>query len=214
MQASLESWITQQREALMAYARRWGAPPVAIMNMADLELLARSDRTGGTWTPLPHVRPGSAMAFRSETQSSLWVNPGSSSYVKYFRIFLTQICGVDDSTLTTLYDIDHLYNRERAKNFGYAYVRMFPVRSDANSSHGAGYEKAMTDADIGRRAKSMKLMDTVSMLKLHNALSPRVRGSFSPTQQTAIQQIAAALQIPASEVEAEIDAMMGRAYRA
>lgn len=212
MSTPLESWIAQQREALMTYAQRWGAPPVAVLSMADLDLLGRSDGTGGAWTPLPRVKPASAMAFRSATQASLWVNPRSESYVNYFRIFLTTLCGVDASMLTVTHDIDHLYNRERAINFGYAYVRMFPVRLDANRSHGAGYEKAITEADLGRGTKTMKLMDTVSMLKLHDALSPRVGGSFTAQQQEAIRQIAEALHITVREVEAEIDAMMARAF--
>ena len=212
MATSLDRWITVQREALMAYARRWGAPPVALMNMASLANLARADGTGGAWTPLPGVDAGSAMAFRTEAEASLWVDPRSDSYVRYFRKFLETLCGVDASALTTTYDIDHLYNRERAINFGYAYVRMFPVRIGANRSHGAGYEKAITEADLGRRAKLMKLMDTVSMLKLNNALSPRVGGAFTPEQQEVIAKVAAALGISVREVEAEIDAMMSRAF--
>lgn len=212
MSSPLDLWIARQRDALMAYARRHGAPPVALQTIASLQPLAILDNDPGTWTPLPGARPASAMAWRSQKQASLWVNPRSSNYVEYFRTFLTGLCGVDASGLTATYDVDHLYNRERAINFGYAYVRMFPVRLEANRSHGAGYEKAITDADLGRKAKLMKLMDTVSMLKLHNALSPRVGGSFTPDQQQAIRQVAEALRITVREVEAEIDNMMARAF--
>jgi hypothetical protein len=152
------------------------------------------------------------MAFCAGEEISLWVNPRSDSYVRYCRSFLTSLCQVDASRLTERYDVDHLYNRERAIQFGYAYVRMFPVLLEANRSHGGGYEAAITKADVGRHVKTMRLMDTVSMLKLHSAHSPRVGGQFSAAQQATIAQIALALEIGAAEVEREIDAMMARAY--
>lgn len=103
---------------------------------------------------------------------------------------------MDENRLSERYDVDHLYNRERAIHFGYAYVRMFPVLIEANRSHGGGYEGAITEADAGWRVKKLRLMDTVSMRKLHSALSPRVGGSFSIAQQATIAEIAQALRIP------------------
>jgi hypothetical protein len=206
MQASLDGWVAQQRKLVMEYARRWGTPPVAIGSMADLSMLC-----AGNWTPVPGARPASAMAFRNGDEASLWVNPRSNSYVRYCRSFLRS-CGIDESRLTERYDVDHLYNRERAIHFGYAYVRMFPVLLEANRSHGGGYEAAITEADAGRRVKKMRLMDTVSMLKLHSALSPRVGQNFSSGQQATIAEIAQALGITPADVEREIEAMMARAY--
>lgn len=210
MQASLELWIETQRRAFMAGAKKWGTMPVAIGSMADLSTFYWSQP--GTWTPVPGARPRSAMAFRAGDEVSLWVNPRSDAYVKYCRSFLTSICLVDAARLTERYDVDHLYNRERAIQFGYAYVRMFPVLLEANRSHGGGYEAAITEADAGRRVKKMRLMDTVSMLKLHSAHSPRVGGVFSAHQQAVIAEIAASLGIGVAEVEREIDNMMARAY--
>jgi hypothetical protein len=211
MQASLDGWVAQQRRLVMDYARRWGTQPIAIGSMADLSMFYLASRQAGTWTPVPGAKPASAMAFRAGEEVSLWVNPRSNSYVRYYRSFLRSY-GVDESRLTERYDVDHLYNRERAIHFGYAYVRMFPVLLEANRSHGGGYESAITEADTGRRVKKMRLMDTVSMLKLHGALSPRVGRNFSIAQQAAIADIAQALGIPPGDVEREIDAMMARAY--
>lgn len=210
-QASLDIWIREQRVILMDHARRFGSPPVAIMSMADVDRLYFG-KGGCQWTPLPGARPKSAMAFRAGAQTSLWVNPKSSSYGRDFRIFLEKICNVDTAALESRYDIDHLYNRERANQFGYAYVMMFPVLASANRSHGAGYEKAIGEADLGRRAKIMKLMDTVSMLKLHSALSPRLGGTESAETTAIVTQIAAALQITPAEVRQEIANMLARAY--
>jgi len=213
MSGPFDIWIDRRRDELMAYCRQWGSFLVAISNMGDLERPTPSNMEGGSWIPLPGVAPDKAAAFRNNSYTSLWVNPKyEEGYRDWFRVYLESIWGLDGNLLTNVHDVDHVYNKQRANDFGYAFVMAFPVVRGANRSHGSGYEAAMTDASHGKRAKSMRSIDTASLLKLHNALSPRVGGAFTPHQQVVIQQVAEALHISVAQVEQEIDAMMGRAY--
>jgi len=212
--SALEDWITAQRNAIIANARGWDTPPaVAMMGTQWLGLdyggyEGRSTR----WNPLAGVDPQVAMVQETGVVTSLWLDPRKSNYVSLFRTFLTQHCGVDASGLTNENDVDHMFNRERAIQFGYAYVRMFPIPPGPNRSHGAGYEKAMTAADEGRRAKVLKLMDEVSFMKFFGILSPSVNGGFSASQRGHMQAMADIFDLPVEQIEQGVSGLMSRAH--
>ncbi len=91
---------------------------------------------------------------RPKCKVQLWVRPvtkygnGDTSRVNYaglwkkcFPDWRKQI-GEMDVPVAKKYNIDHIYSEERAAGEKYGYVRLWPVSSKVNKSHGAKWEKA------------------------------------------------------------------------
>lgn len=213
MSGNLEHWIATQRSAIVANWREWDVPPaVAIEGTHVLgPNYGGPEGRASHWSPLAGAKPGIAAVQRTGSVVSLWITPASDSYVDLFRTFLSSVCDIDDSRLTTDYDVDHMYNRERARNFGYGFVRMFPILKSANRSHGAGYEKAITSADSGRKRKVMKLMDEVSTMKFFGIASPSSRRALTPVQQAHLGNMASTFGLSIEEIETGVSNLMGRA---
>lgn len=211
---TLDGWIAEQRAAIVANWRLWAVPPAVAIEGTHLLGPGYGGPEGRAtvWQPLADADPRSAMVQRTGAVVSLWVDPRKAAYVDLFRQFLTHH-RVEAEQLTDRYDVDHMYNRERAINFGYVLVRMFPIAKGANRSHGAGYEKAMTASDIGRRRKVMKLMDEVSAMKFFGVPSPSKRGGLSPGQQAHVGTMAALFDLTAEQIEQGMNGLMRRAHR-
>lgn len=214
MQSDLDNWITIQRNAIIANWRGWGIPPaVAIEGVHVLGLNYGGPEGRATkWLPVAGYDPSVAIMQITGLVKSLWVDPRRNNYVEIFRKFLSEHCRVDPGELTKNHDVDHMYNRERAVNFGYAFVRMFPIPASANRSHGAGYEKAMTESDIGRGRKVMKLMDEVSTMKFLGILSPSTRRGLSKEQREHVKAMADLFDLTVEQIEDGIDSLMSRAH--
>lgn len=214
MQSGLENWITIQRNAIIANWREWGIPPAVAIEGTHVLGLGQGGPEGRAtkWLPMVGYDSSIAMVQVSGLVKSLWVDPRRNNYVEIFRKFLSEYCGVDPVDLTKRHDVDHMYNRERAVNFGYSFVRMFPIPVGANRSHGAGYEKAMTESDVGRRRKVMKLMDEVSTMKFLGILSPSTRRKFSIQQREHVKAMADLFDLSVDQIEDGINNLMGRAH--
>ncbi len=214
MAIALDSWIAAQRAQIVTNWQQWGTPPaVAIehMDVLGASYGGHEGRNSG-WAGLRSIPGAEAMVQQTGPLASLWVNPASDRYPEYFRLFLREQ-GVDASALTGAYDVDHLYNRERAINFGYRLVRLFPVKPTPNRSHGAGYEKAMTQADIGRSAKVMKLMDEVSAMKFFGLRSPSIRAAPTPEQLAHMHIMASLFGLSVAQIQQGVTNLMARAHR-
>ncbi len=125
----------------------------------------------------------------------LWMDPVASGYRDTFGRFLRQAWGVTASLTHSGYDVDHVYNRARARHYGYGLVRMFLVRSEANRDHGRAYEKQIGAAERHRHVKIMKLLDGMSKLKVLGL--PAVQhGLLTPAHHLAAQRAAAQYGIP------------------
>lgn len=214
MKANLENWIGAQRQAIIANWQQWDVPPVVAIEGTHV-LGARSGGPEGRvsqWMDLPGVDAQRARIQQTGLVRSLWVDPADNGYVDIFRRFLDRY-QVDSATLTARFDVDHMYNRERACNFGYRLVRMFPIIKSANRSHGAGYEKAMTASDLGRRRKIMKLMDEVSAMKFFGIGSPSSRTGLSVQQRAHVADMAKTFELSIEQIESGIQNLMERAHR-
>ena len=214
MSGTLDQWIAAQRQAIVAHWQQWGVPPaVAIEGPHVLgPLYGGPEGRASLWSDLAGPRVGAAKVQRTGAVTSLWVDPARDDYVELFRHFLQTVCGVDAVRLTEHHDVDHMYNRERARNFGYRLVRMFPIGKSPNRSHGAGYEKAMTASDLGRRRKVMKLMDEVSTMKFFGIASPSAHRQLTPAQQAHIASMATTFDLAVEQIEGGVNNLMGRAH--
>jgi len=114
----------------------------------------------------PFGKSGNAVVQNGPHGAVLWMNPLPDSYRGTFGRFLKTYWGATSDLSNSGYDVDHLYNRERAKQYGYNLVRMFLVASDINRLHGTVYEGPLGRAERDREPKSMKLLDAMSELKV------------------------------------------------
>ena len=210
----LDSWIAAQRASMVANWRSWGVPPVVAIEGQHVLAGAMGGPEGQatSWLPLANVDPQSALVQQAGTVLSLWVDPKKNNYVDLFERFLGSHCGIDGDGLTASYDVDHMSTRERAINFGSTLVRMFPIPKGPNRSHGAGYEKAMTASDIGRRRKIMKLMDEVSTMKFFGIGSPSATRGLTDSQRAHMGAMAGTFGLSPEQIEEGVNNLMGRAH--
>lgn len=75
---------------------------------------------------------------------TLWANP---SYGSYTAAYKDAFGDYDSATL----DIDHVYAKEKAKAYGYAYVLMMPLCRSANRSAGEIEKRFKKVATINRK---------------------------------------------------------------
>lgn len=107
-----------------------------------------------------------AVVQRGPCGDALWMDPFSNAYRAVYGRFLKTNWGVHADLADSGYDVDHIYNRARAKQYGYGLVRMFLVRGLINQAHGRDYEKQIGAAEKMRFVKSMKLLDGMSDMKM------------------------------------------------
>lgn len=141
----------------------------------------------------------------------LWMDPVSSDYRAVFGRFLKAHWGATTDLTHSGYDVDHLYNRARAKQYGYHLVRMFLVVGDINRDHGRSYEKQIGSAERNRFVKIMKLLDGMSELKALG-LPPVKDGLLTAAHYIAAQQAATAYGIPVASTEQTLREMYSRAH--
>ena len=145
------------------------------------------------------------------TGAVLWMDPATDGYRDLFGRFLRQHWGLAIGLTGSGYDVDHLYNRARAKVYGYTRVRMFLVRAEINRDHGRSWEKQIGAAERTRHVKIMKLLDGMSELKTLGI--PPVRDGVLTQQHFAAAQLAAQ-QYGISERDAldTLHILFGRAH--
>jgi hypothetical protein len=168
--------IQREHDALAAETRSAQCPPlVAVNNMDDVARVPSKLRWNhpATVTPLQNSR---GLAFVVDCPSlestALWVATGNDDYREDYLRYLRSAFQLDISKVPASYDVDHLYNRSRARMYGLRFIRLALVAGAANRSHGGAYEKDITTNEELRVRKDMKLMDEISCMKYFGFLSP------------------------------------------
>ncbi|MDB5416307.1 MAG: hypothetical protein JWR10_4642 [Rubritepida sp.] len=188
--------LVQLQAGLVAESERMNRLPVIVAAL-NLDIL----KTFWLHKPQPPVvfstfgSGGQAVVQSGPGGDVLWMDPAASGYRDTFGRFLRQHWHVTASLTNSGYDVDHMYNRARARQYGYGLVRMFLVRAEANRDHGRAYEKQIGAAEKHRHVKIMKLLDGMSELKVLGL--PAVRnGLLLPEHHAAAQRAAAQYHIP------------------
>ena len=159
--------LARLQASVVAESERMGHIPI-IVAAQDLNILA------GYWSNFPKhgVRfeifndRADAVVQHGPCGDVLWMDPFSNSYRAVYGRFLKTSWGVQADLTNSGYDVDHVYNRARAKLYGYRLVRMFLVHGLINQAHGREYEKQIGAVEAGRSPKPMKLLDGMSDLKV------------------------------------------------
>jgi hypothetical protein len=214
MAIDFDDFIEEQRAAILAESAMSHVPPIVALK--SIQLLTDRARVAAGVTPPARLVPigGPVRGWVQETPAykSFWAATENDGYRGDYCTFLNEHCGFSLSGIPTAYDIDHLYNRERARVLGYRWIRMFPVRRGPNRSHGAAYEKAITRSSEGRFAKIMKLMDEISFMKFLDLTSPGKARKLSGRQQAHLQRMAALFNLPQRMLVDNVQGLLDRAY--
>lgn len=141
----------------------------------------------------------------------LWVHAGNHGYRDDYRTFLREIHKVTENLPSSVH-VDHLYNRQRARQFETPWIRLVLTPQPVNSSHGAGYEKGRTRSGIGRPGRDHP-MDLVTLLKAYGMPSPRKGLPLSPDMLIYIQKIAPLISMSVTEIVEVIGNLMEVASR-
>lgn len=210
MNAELTSYLGRQRQGIATEVAAMGQLP-PIVAALDLSVLTEfwSRRPDAVlFTPLPGFPSGAVQ--RGPTANWLWYDPVPDDYRRAFQAFLSSIQKVKAALPSDIH-VDHVYNRTRAKQFGYRLVRMALVAGPVNTDHGRGYEKGMGAADKGRRAKSMKLLDAMTELKVFGVRSLSADAEMNEEQLAAAASAASTYGISVEQAVGGITNMRDRA---
>lgn len=188
--------VTGLQAAIVGESSRMGRIPI-IVAAQTLDILK------GYWSNHPrHGVSFTAFGDNAYVQNGpcgamLWMDPVASGYRDTYGRFLRQHWGATRDLTNSGYDVDHVYNRARARHYGYKFVRMFLVRAEANRDHGRAYEKQIGSVERNRFVKIMKLLDGMSELKVLGLLAVR-DGLLTPEHHAAARRAAAQYGIPLS----------------
>lgn len=212
MSAVLDAYILRQRQALVGEVGVMGQVPpiVAVLGLGTLIDFWSRRLPAATFAPLRGT--SNLIVQRGPTGNWLWIDPAYDGYRAAFGTFLETVQGVT-AGLSSSYHVDHVYNRARARQFGYGLVRMALVSGPVNTDHGRNYEKGIGAADRPRRAKIMKLLDAMTELKVFGIQSLRAGASLSDEQLAAAEDAAATYGISAQQARDGIVNMRDRAGR-
>jgi hypothetical protein len=165
--ATLHQIVIQRNEDLIRRFHEDRLPShAALMNLKDAP--QNHALGGGEIKPLPGALGPKIWEKGTKHETSLWVPKTYSNYREAFFKFIKHLYGNDvDMAGAKAYDVDHLFNRERAS--AGAMIRVEAVSASVNRSHGAGYEKTAgaSTVAISRQAKMRPFtkIDFISVLK-------------------------------------------------
>jgi hypothetical protein len=174
--SSVTEVIEREHDALAAETRLAQCPPlVAVNNIEDVAKVPTILRWNhpANVTKLEGAK-GDAFVVDcpSLKSTALWVGTSNDHYRDDYLCYLTTTWGLQISKVPAEYDVDHLYNRRRARMYQLCFIRVALVAGSANRSHGGAYEKDITTNEAMRVRKDMKLMDEISSMKYFGFLSP------------------------------------------
>ena len=216
MPTSLEEVIDETRMAMLVESAMSQVPPIVALK--SMHYLTDRARVMAKVTPpaqlIPMGQPVRGWVQKTAAYKSFWAATENDSYREDYCTFLNSYCGLTLTSIPATYDIDHLYNRERARTLGYSWIRMFPVRRGPNRSHGAAYEKAMTASSAGRFAKIMKLMDEITFMKFLDVTSPGKSRRLTAKQRVHLERMAALFGLPRHLLIDNVQNLLDRAYGA
>jgi len=170
------SVITREHEALAVETQIAQCPPlVAVNDMEDVPRVPTRLRWNNPTviSPLVGAKGEAFVVDCPKLQSTvLWVGTGNDYYRADYLTFLKATYELEIDSIPAPYDVDHLYNRSRARQYQLRFIRMALVGHGANRSHGAAYEKDVTRNEATRERSDMKLMDEITSMKYFGFLSP------------------------------------------
>lgn len=205
--------IRGRNDALLRRFREDMLPPhAALMNLS-----AAPDNPalgGGTLKPLPGRRGPMIWEKATPEDTSLWVPKSYGAYRAAYFDFITEVHGDQiDMAGAEAYDIDHLFNRERASSG--AMIRVEAVLSGINRSHGAGYEKTAGDGAVAKsRQANMRPFTKIGFISILKILGLPVPVNANDRPRIdRIRQEAAKLGFPPDVIEDAINNMRDVAQR-
>ena len=214
MSANLDGFIDQQRAAILAESALTGLLPMVALD--SIEILRDKARVMmGITPPARLVSIGSPIrGWVQDTKAYkfFWAETENNYYRDDYLEFLNEHCGFSLNSIPDIYDIDHLFNRERARTVGLRWIRMFPVRRSPNRSHGAAYEKAATNNAAGRPGRNIRNMDELSLMKFLDIKSPGKSRHLSAIQKAHLTRMATLFGLRQDVLVQNVQQMLGRAY--
>jgi hypothetical protein len=213
----LEEIIDQERAGMLAESALMGhlLPIVALNDIALLSQIPTQARwrAPATITPLDAGSPSSGWVLDCPkfNYRSFWVETADDDYRSHYLAFLRQRQGYGFNHLSTTYDVDHLYNRDRAKMYGYKYIRTFLIQYSPNRSHGAGYEASIGESEALRRVSDIRKMDEVGFMKFMGVKSPRGNKPLTDAQKAHLMAVATMTGLSYEELLRNVTELMAKA---
>ena len=172
----VEGVIRREHNALAQETRLAQCPPlVAVNNMENVARVPSTLRWNHP-TDVIALSDSKGAAFVVNCPSleltALWVGTENDNYRDDYLLYLQSIHKLDISKVPSGFDVDHLYNRSRARIYGMRFIRVALVAGPANCSHGASVEKDLTTNEALRERRDMKSMDELTCMKYFGFLSP------------------------------------------
>ncbi len=207
--------ISREHDGLAAETRIAQCPPFVAVNDIDEVARVPSNLRRDHKTTVMPLSGAKGLAFVIDCPSldsaALWVGTCNDHYREDYLSFLNSYYQLGQSAIPAPYDVDHLYNRSRAKIYAFQFIRTALVSHAANRSHGAAYEKDITNNEATRRPRSTKLMDEITSRKYFGFLSP-LRNDPRPGEVAAYSTFAAAkLGLDPKEIRKSIELLRGKA---
>lgn len=172
----LSAVIRREQAGLAAETRIAQCPPfVAVNNLDDVTRLPSKLRLNhpATIHGLANSKDSAFIVDCPSIESTaLWVHVNNTRYREDYLRFLNGEYGLNLTTIPSAFDVDHLYNLERARIYGLRFVRMALLPYAANRSHGAGPERDVTKNEELREPRDHKLMDELTSMKYFGFLAP------------------------------------------
>jgi len=137
----------------------------------------------------------------------LWAHVDNENYRDDYLRFLRDYYHLALPELPGSYHVDHLFNRERARDLHLPFVRMVLLPGSINMSHGAGYEKARTQGGIGTPG-NQRGIDEIMLLKLWGVPTPRKNMPLSSEIRGHLQRMSVIFHIPCPELERSVRELM------
>ena len=137
----------------------------------------------------------------------LWCHVDDDDYRAHYLAFANAEHGAGLTELPQTLHVDHLFNRERARALGLAWIRMVLLPRGVNPSHGAGYEQSRTNGLLGRAGRA-RGVDEVNLMKLCGVRTPR-KGMPLPAEAYAhASRMADVFGLSAEEIARNIEDLM------
>ncbi len=212
---SLQTLIDAELTTLVADGRSYpGSTPMVAVK--DLSVLAGEGMPGYLACLAPSIlvwQPDRAVVLRTCHGPSLWVDCASDRYRDDFAAYAETFRQLPVHLVHSGLDVDHLYNRARARHFGFKYLRVFPVMAAANRQHGSSYEKSSGISERNRdNSKHVKLLDEMSFLKVRGVPALGPGGALTAAHHSYANWVNQHFGIDVQEVLKGLQNLQTRAY--
>jgi hypothetical protein len=143
---------------------------------------------------------------RSLRYKFLWVHADNDDYRQDYVTFLRTKHNAAGNLPPEIH-VDHLYNRDRAKQLKTPFIRLVLTAQGINTSHGAGYEKARGRHLLGRAGRDHK-MDEITLMKLCGVPSPRKGKPLTAEMTAHVHDVARLYGMTVEDIERSIKELM------